>query len=96
MDKGDIVSSIIAAVSAVIAVTSLIVTVVFARRQTRMQATLTAIEQERRREEVEARSRASVRVAAEGDRRRAQLVLSNSGPGTARDLRLITMEPSGP
>jgi hypothetical protein len=65
MDAGDIVSSVIAAVSTVIAGISLFVAVRFARRQTRLQEQVVAIEQGRRDEEVEGRRHALVRAEVE-------------------------------
>jgi hypothetical protein len=79
MDTGDVVSATIATVS-------LIATAIFAYRQTRMQARLTAIEEARRREEVQARRHADVRAMVAGTPTALQLVLANDGPATARDV----------
>jgi hypothetical protein len=79
MDAGDIISATIAAVSLVIAVT-------FAYRQTRMQTRLTAIEAERRRDEVEARRCANVSAVVAGTPTALQLVLANDGPAAAEEL----------
>jgi hypothetical protein len=79
MDTGDIVSSIIATVS-------LIATASLAYRQTRMQARLTAIEETRRREEVEARQCADVRATVAGTPTALQLVLANDGPAAASEV----------
>jgi hypothetical protein len=79
MDAGDVISSTIAAASLVIAV-------FYAYRQTRMQARLTAIEAERRAEEVDAQRRASVSAMVSGTPTALQLVLANDGPAVAQDL----------
>jgi len=79
MDTGDIVSSIIATVS-------LLATASLAYRQTRMQARLIAIEETRRREEVEARQRADVRATVAGTPTALQLVLANDGPAAASEV----------
>ena len=59
MDTGDVISAAIAAVG-------LVVAVVFAYRQARMQARLSAVEAERRRDEVEARRYANVSAVVAG------------------------------
>jgi hypothetical protein len=79
MDPGDVISAAIAAVSLVIAV-------IFAYRQTRTQARLTAIEAERRRDEVEARRHANVSAVVAGTPTALQLVLANDGPAAAEEL----------
>ncbi len=79
MDTGDVISAAIAAVSLVIAV-------IFAYRQTRVQARLTAIEAERRRDEVEARRYANVSAVVAGTPTALQLVLANDGPAAAEEL----------
>jgi hypothetical protein len=79
MDTGDVVS-------ATIATASLVATAIFAYRQTRMQARLTAIEEAHRREEVQARQHADVRAMVAGTPTALQLVLANDGPATARDV----------
>jgi hypothetical protein len=79
MDTGDILSFTIATVS-------LLATAIFAFRQTRLQARLTAIEETRRREQVEARQHADVRAMVAGTPTAVQLVLSNDGPATAWDV----------
>src|ERR671931_1121024 len=82
MDAGDVVSSTIAAVSLVVAVS-------VAYRQARMQARLTAIEAQRRREEreaVEARHHANVSATVAGTPTALQLVLANDGPAVAQEL----------
>jgi hypothetical protein len=79
MDTGDLVSSIIATAS-------LIATVSLAYRQRRLQARLTAIEQARQRQEVEARRHADVRATVTGTPTALQLVLANDGPATASEV----------
>jgi hypothetical protein len=79
MDAGEVVSSTVAAVS-------LVVAGAVAYRQARLQARVTAIEQERRRREVEARRRAGVSATVTGTTTALQLVLGNDGPATAREL----------
>jgi hypothetical protein len=79
MDTGDILSATIATVS-------LLATAVLAYRQTRMQASLTAIEATRRRQEVEASRHADVRALVAGTPTALQLVLANDGPATAREV----------
>ena len=79
MDTGDVLSSAIAAVS-------LIATAILAYRQTRLQARLTAIEETRRREELEARQHADVTAMVAGTPTALQLVLANDGPATAWEV----------
>jgi hypothetical protein len=79
MDTGDLISATIAAVSLVIAV-------IFAFRQTHMQARLTAIEAERRRGQVEAQRHANVSAVVAGTPTALQLVLANDGPAAAEEL----------
>jgi hypothetical protein len=79
MDTGDVLSSAIATVS-------LIATAILAHRQTRLHARLTAIEETRRREQVEARQHAEVRAIVAGTPTALQLVLANDGPATAWDV----------
>jgi hypothetical protein len=79
MDAGDGISSTIAAVS-------LIVTAIFAYRLVRLQARLTAVEEQRRRDDVEAQRHANVRATVAGTPTALQLVLANDGPATAREL----------
>jgi hypothetical protein len=79
MDTGDLVSS-------TIATASLIATAIFAYRQTRLQARLTAIETARRRDEIEARQHADVRAMVAGTPTALQLVLANDGPATAWEV----------
>jgi len=95
MDKGDIISSGIAAVSALIGLASLIVTLVFVRRQTRMQARLTNIEEARRREEIQAQQQARLRVDVEPGDQDVDLVIRNSGPATARAVRVNAQATNG-
>lgn len=75
---------IVAAISAAIALAALVVSIKVARRQTAIQERLTAIEEARRAEEVEARARA--RVTASFLRADSQLVLHNEGAALARDV----------
>jgi HAMP domain-containing protein len=88
MSKGDIISSVIAAVSAVIAGISLFVAARFARRQTRLQERVTKIEEGRWGEEVEAKRHAQVipQVTWREDSAAAELVLLNHGPAEARSV----------
>jgi hypothetical protein len=79
MDTGDVLSSAIAAVS-------LIATAIFAHRQTRLQARLTAMEAARRRDEIEARQHADVRAIVAGTPTALQLVLANGGPAPASEV----------
>ncbi len=60
-----------------------------AREQMALQARLTAIEEERRSEEVEARQRAQVTLSiSEVVKGTARLVLTNGGPAVARSVTL--------
>jgi hypothetical protein len=79
MDTGDVISSTIATVS-------LIATVIFAYRQTRLQARLAGIEQARQRQAVEARQHADVRAIVAGTPTALQVVLANDGPATASEV----------
>jgi hypothetical protein len=79
MDTGDTLSAAIATVS-------LIATAILAYRQTRLQARLTAIEETRRREQIEARQHADVQAMVTGTPTALQLVLANDGPATAWDV----------
>jgi hypothetical protein len=79
MDTGDVVSAAIATVS-------LIATAILAYRLIRMQARLTAIEETRRREQIEARQHAAVKAMVAGTPTALQLVLANDGPATAWDV----------
>ena len=79
MDTGDVLSS-------TIATASLIATTILAYRQTRLQARLNAIEETRRREQIEARQHADVRAMVAGTPTALQLVLANDGPATAREV----------
>jgi hypothetical protein len=79
MDTGDVLGSAIATVS-------LIATAILAYRQTRLQARLTAMEETRRREQLEARQHADVRAMVAGTPTALQLVLANDGPATAREV----------
>jgi hypothetical protein len=79
MDTGDVVSSAIATLS-------LVATAILAYRQTRIQARLTAIEETRRREQVEAQQHADVRAMVAGTPTALQLVLANDGPATAWEV----------
>jgi hypothetical protein len=79
MDIGDILSATIATVS-------LIATAILAYRQTRLQARLTAIEESRLRQQIEARKHADVRAMVAGTPTALQLVLANDGPATAREV----------
>ena len=79
MDTGDVLSSAITTVS-------LIATAILAYRQTRLQARLTAIDETRRREQIEARRHADVRAMVAGTPTALQLVLANDGPATAREV----------
>jgi hypothetical protein len=90
MDTGDLISTTIAALS-------LIATAIVAYRQTRLQARLTAIEETRRREQIEARQHADVKAMVAGTPTALQLVLANdgrqrrgkSGPPSCRSARMI-------
>jgi hypothetical protein len=79
MDTGDLFSAAIATVS-------LLATAILAYRHTRLQARLTAIEQTRQREQLEARQHADVRAMVAGTPTALQLVLANDGPATAREV----------
>ena len=79
MDTGDVIS-------ATIATLSLLATAILAYRQTRLQARLTAIEETRRREQVEARQHADVRAMVAGTPTALQLMLANDGPATAWEV----------
>jgi hypothetical protein len=79
MDTGDLFSAAIATVS-------LLATAILAQRQTRLQARLTAIEQTRQREQLEARQHADVRAMVAGTPTALQLVLANDGPATAWEV----------
>ena len=79
MDTGDVVAS-------TIAIVSLIATAILAYRQTRLAARLTAIEQTRQRQEVEARQHADVRATVTGTPTALQLVLANDGPASAAEV----------
>ena len=79
MDPGDVIS-------ATIATLSLLATAILAYRQTRLQVRLTAIEETRRRAQVEARQHADVRAMVAGTPTALQLVLANDGPATAREV----------
>jgi hypothetical protein len=95
MDRGNMISAGIAAVSALIALASLFVTIVFVRRQTGMQARLTEIEEARRREEIQAQHQARLSVDVEPGRQDVGLVIRNSGPATARAVRVDAQSTSG-
>jgi hypothetical protein len=76
------------AAGVLIALLALVVSVVVARRQTRIQERLAAIEEARRAEEVAARGRAWVTASLRRDQRDARgrdlrLVLRNEGPAFA-------------
>jgi hypothetical protein len=79
MDTGEILSLSIATLS-------LIATAILAYRQTRLQAELTAIQETRRREQLEARQHADVRAMVAGTPTALQLVLANDGPATAWEV----------
>jgi hypothetical protein len=79
MDTGDVVGSTIATVS-------LIATALLAYRQTRLHARLLAIEEARRRLEVEAGAHADVRATVAGTPTALQLVLANHGPAAASEV----------
>jgi hypothetical protein len=79
MDPGDVLSSTIATVS-------LLATAILAYRHTRLQARLTAIEQTRQRQQLEASRHADVKAMVAGTPTALQLVLANDGPATAREV----------
>lgn len=106
-----LVEIVIAAISAGIALAALVVSIVVARRQTAIQERLAAIEEARRAEEVEARSRAhvSVSIARSGPRESAMvtvtaavvswpalLAVRNDGPALARGVALTDEGPQAP
>jgi hypothetical protein len=72
MDPGDVLSSTIATVS-------LLATAILAYRHTRLQARLTAIEQTRQRQQLEASRHADVKAMVAGTPTALQLVLANDG-----------------
>jgi hypothetical protein len=84
------VEVVVAAISAVIALAALAVSIVVARRQTAIQERLAAIEEARRAEELEARGRAS--VTASLHRGLDELTLRNEGPALARGVGLEVEE----
>jgi hypothetical protein len=65
---------------------SLIATAILAYRQTRLQARLTAIEETRRRQQIERSQHADVRATVAGTPTALQLVLANDGPATAWEV----------
>lgn len=77
---------VVAAVSAAIALVALVVSMVVARRQIAIQERLAAIEEARRAEEVEARTRAWVRATVSREGRMPALVLHNEGSALARGV----------
>jgi hypothetical protein len=79
MDPGDVLSSTTATVS-------LLATAILAYRHTRLQARLTAIEQTRQRQQLEASRHADVKAMVAGTPTALQLVLANDGPATAREV----------
>jgi hypothetical protein len=86
----------VAAIAAAIALLALVVSFVVARRQTAIQERLTAIEEARRAEEVEARGRA--RVTATIRPPWEWLTLHNEGPALARDVEaeVVSLDDSPP
>ena len=68
------------------ATVNLIATAILAYRQTHLQARLTAIEQTRQRQEVEARQHADIRATVTGTPTALQLVLANDGPASASEV----------
>jgi hypothetical protein len=91
---------VVAAVSAGIALAALVVSIVVARRQTRIQERLAAVEEARRAEEVEARGRARVVVSIQHEKRGERgladwLVLHNEGPALARGALVEVEEGKG-
>lgn len=88
---------VVAAISMVIALVALVVSWRVARRQTAIQERVAAIEEARRVEEVEARTRARVTVDVvheqrDARRRDSRLVLHNEGPALARDVEVEVEE----
>lgn len=77
---------IITAFGTGVALVALVVSMVVARRQTGIQERVAAIEEARRAEEVEARTRARVTVSISREGSRTQLVLRNDGPAMARGV----------
>ena len=77
-------SNLIAAIALGVSALALIVSGLLAWRQNRLQARLTAIEEERRGEEVEARQHAGVTLRIPQPRiGKGDLVLTNEGPAAA-------------
>jgi hypothetical protein len=74
------------AAGVLIALLALVVSVVVARRQTHIQERLAAIEEARRAEEVEARSRAWVTASVVREGSSTTLVLRNEGSALAREV----------
>jgi hypothetical protein len=85
--KPEDASNLLAAFALGVSALALIVSGFMAWRQNRLQARLTAIEEERRGEEVEARRHAQVTASIPGVRNGpGQLVLTNEGPAVARSV----------
>jgi len=74
------------AVTAAIALAALVVSILVARRQTRTQELVAAIEEARRAEELAARERAQVTASIRREERMRLVVLHNEGPAVARQV----------
>jgi hypothetical protein len=84
-----------AAAGVVIALIALVVSIVVARWQTAIQERLAAIEEARRAEEVEARSRAHMMASVIREGSRTTLVLRNPGAALARDVDIDVVSLDG-
>jgi hypothetical protein len=89
------VEVVVNAITAAIALVALVVSFRVARRQTAIQERLTAIEETRRAEEVEARRLAQVTASFQPRGPDSQLVVHNQGPATARDVEVVVEEGPG-
>jgi hypothetical protein len=89
------VEVVVNAITAAIALVALVVSFRVARRQTAIQERLTAIEETRRAEEVEARRLAQVTASFQPRGPDSQLVVHNQGPATARDVEVEVEEGPG-
>jgi hypothetical protein len=89
------VEVVVNAITAAIALVALVVSFRIARRQTAIQERLTAIEETRRAEEVEARRLAQVTASFQPRGPDSQLVVHNQGPATARDVEVEVEEGPG-
>jgi hypothetical protein len=89
------VEVVVSAITAAIALVALVVSFRVARRQTAIQERLTAIEEARRAEEVEARRLAQVTASFQPRGPDSQLVVHNQGPALARDVEVEVEEGPG-